>query len=206
MKLLITYILIFITAYPAAQSVEDELVLNRVDFSLNNTVLPVLNDTLVKDELKIYRDGEFRASFNAASGAYLKEADKRNKKDIRALKESTLQKVLQLEPVSYLMKNQRNRGRSIGLIAQDVKKIYPALVKNIDGEDILAISYTDLIPILIKAVQEQQNTIENLKNNQYAMQKEFAVFRLQMGQIAESTAAAETTFRNGVAIVAQNQN
>ncbi len=227
MKLFITCILIFLVACLSAQSVEDKLALNRVDFSSDTpstpyifkTTLPKwsITDQIVFERknaeqslgtkpINIYSYGKFRASFNRVSGAYLQESDRRNKKDARALKERTLQKILQLEPVSYLMKNQRNRGRSIGLMAQDVKKVYPSLVQNLDGEDALAISYTELIPILIKGIQEQQETIQNLKNNQYAMQKELAIFRLQIEQLTKSLMGEDITSRNQAAVVAQNQN
>lgn len=236
MKLFITYLLIFIAACLSAQSVGDELLLNKVDLSNDKVIFSVLGDTLgtlripetalpissntitekldksdhvlsfASNYLNVYSDGEFRASLNVKSGAYLQDADKRNKKDIRALKEGSLQKLLQLEPMSYLMKNQENKERSVGLIAQDVREVFPAFVQYVDGEDVLAISYIELIPMLIKAIQEQQNTIQNLKDNQYIMQKEFAVFQLQMAQLAESLISDNTAFRNGVATVAENRN
>jgi len=236
MKLFITNIIVFLVACLSAQSVKDELALNRIDFSNDKMVFAISSDTTsttynfkttfpnrqITDQmdierknvelslgtkpLNIYGYGEFYTSFNRVSGAYLQESDRRNKKDVRALKEHTLQKILQLEPVSYLIKNQRKRGRSIGLIAQDVKRIYPSLVQNIDGEDALAISYAELIPILIKGIQEQQETIKNLKKNQYVMQKELAIIRSQIEQLTESLIGEHITFRNQAAVVAQNKN
>lgn len=236
MKLFITYILVFLVACLSAQSVEDKLALNKIDFSNDKMAFAISIDTTstpyniktifpnrpITDQIVIVRKNaelslginplnsysydEFHTSFNRVSGACLQESDRRSKKDVRALKEHTLQKILQLEPVSYLMKNQRNRGRSIGLMAQDVKKVYPSLVQNIDGEDALAISYAELIPILIKGIQEQQETIKNLKNNQYVMQKELAIFKSQIEQLTKNLIGEHITFRNQAAVVAQNQN
>lgn len=72
------------------------------------------------------------------------------------------------------------KGTHYGLIAQDVEKILPGLVKdtkfdtryakqdtsdksNSEIIDFKALNYTELIPIIIKGMQEQQQTIENLQ-------------------------------------------
>ncbi len=49
-----------------------------------------------------------------------------------------------------------------GLIAQEVQQIYPEIVAE-DENGKLGIRYTELIPVLIKAFQEQQAEIEGLK-------------------------------------------
>ena len=54
------------------------------------------------------------------------------------------------------------KKENIGLIAQDVEKAFPQLIdKNKDGY--LGVRYTELIPVLVKAIQEQQTQIEQLK-------------------------------------------
>jgi len=50
----------------------------------------------------------------------------------------------------------------IGLIAQDVQKIFPELVVT-DQDGYLGIDYSGLIPVLIEAIKEQQAEIEALK-------------------------------------------
>ncbi|MCU7548186.1 tail fiber domain-containing protein [Chitinophagaceae bacterium LB-8] len=84
------------------------------------------------------------------------------------------------------------KGRHYGLIAQDVAEVLPALVKETkmstllarlskpeqsgglpsiktipsqpsENTDLKAVNYTELIPLLIKAMQEQQQQIEQLK-------------------------------------------
>jgi len=56
-----------------------------------------------------------------------------------------------------------NSERVIGFIAQDLQQIYPELVKE-DEEGHLAINYEGLIPVLVKAIMEQQEQINDLKN------------------------------------------
>lgn len=234
MKPFITYILIFLATCLSAQSVGDEHTLNRVDLSNDKMNFSKLGDTsgvsvflkkvpeivasaksekskksdnepsVESDYVNIYSEGEFRASLNAVSGHYLQESDSRNKKDIRPLKDDILQKLLRLDPISYLMKNQENRDRSIGLMAKDVREVFPSLVHYVEGEAVLAVSYSEMIPILIKAIQEQQNTIENLRKNQYAMQKEFAIFHEQMADIIDAMEDQKNTFQKGEDIIAHN--
>ncbi|MBI1912649.1 MAG: tail fiber domain-containing protein [Deltaproteobacteria bacterium] len=54
----------------------------------------------------------------------------------------------------------------IGLVAQDVHKVIPEAVTAPGDEKkaLWSISYDDIIPVLIKALQEQQAQIEQLKN------------------------------------------
>lgn len=59
------------------------------------------------------------------------------------------------------------KTRQFGLVAQDVEKILPELVSQGAEENgkvgYKGVNYTGLIPILIKAMQEQQTEIESLK-------------------------------------------
>jgi hypothetical protein len=55
-----------------------------------------------------------------------------------------------------------------GLIAQEVKEIYPDLVYS-NTEGTLAINYTELIPLLIESVKELKAEIDELKADQEAI-------------------------------------
>ena len=67
-----------------------------------------------------------------------------------------------LRPVSYAMKN-GDGSTEIGLIAQEVAAIVPEVVRTMpDQEGMLAVNYSGLIPVLIKAIQEQQEQITAL--------------------------------------------
>ena len=47
-----------------------------------------------------------------------------------------------------------------GFIAQEIKEIFPELVGK-DDEDFLTLNYQGFVPLLTKAVQEQQETIDS---------------------------------------------
>jgi len=71
-------------------------------------------------------------------------------------------KVYQLRPVNFKWKE--DQRKDVGLIAEEVVKLYPELVKS-DGEgNALGINYSKLTAILVKTVQEQNSRIEKLEN------------------------------------------
>jgi hypothetical protein len=116
--------------------------------------------TVNAGHLSIYKNGSYRGFFNEVSGVYSSISDRKAKKDITPLENGTLNKVMQLNPVSYLMKDQTDTKRNLGLISQEVQEIFPSITHYVKESDLLTLSYTELIPILIKALQEQQEIIE----------------------------------------------
>jgi hypothetical protein len=110
--------------------------------------------------LVLYRNGIYTSYFHETSGAYVTVSDRRLKKDITGLENGTLNKVMQLNPVSYLMKDQKDTKRNLGLISQEVQEVFPSITHYVEAQDVLSLSYIELIPILIKALQEQQGIID----------------------------------------------
>jgi hypothetical protein len=105
------------------------------------------------------------------SGVYT-ASDARLKEGIQPLTAGALQKLLALQPVQYSYLNQREVLP--GLIAQDVQKVLPELVKTVSPhhgkEAYLTVNYTALTPLLVKAMQEQQTQLELLKNQNAALE------------------------------------
>jgi hypothetical protein len=90
-------------------------------------------------------------------------SDRRVKKNIEDL-EYGLDKILSISPVrfDYLTDKGDNSSR-IGFIAQDVQEQMPEIV-NYAYEDILGMSSTDLVPVLVKAIQELSAKVSLLEN------------------------------------------
>ena len=65
--------------------------------------------------------------------------------------------------LSQASTTERSVQDSYGFLAQDVEKIIPEIVDYNAAEDIYAMHYDALIPILVEAVKEQQKQIEELK-------------------------------------------
>ena len=55
--------------------------------------------------------------------------------------------------------------KQIGVIAQEIEEIFPSIVTTniIDGIEIKSVKYSVLVPIMLKALQEQQEIINDLK-------------------------------------------
>jgi hypothetical protein len=51
----------------------------------------------------------------------------------------------------------------IGIMAQEVKEVFPQLVKQDEKTQQLSVNYVALIPVLIESIKEQQKQIEELK-------------------------------------------
>jgi len=96
------------------------------------------------------------------SGDLTLNSDARLKSNIISLG-STLAKLLMIDGKSYTMKSNESKSK-IGLLAQDVQKAFPELVKTTNNEDkTLSVNYQGLIPVLINAIKEQQKQIKELK-------------------------------------------
>lgn len=112
--------------------------------------------------LRLYYDGVQKGSFNSSTGAYSTSSDRVLKKNI--VKSSpVLAKVLNLGVVEYNFLDQKDDKKFIGLIAQDVEKIFPSIVNtpisSDNEESYYSIDYSATGVIAIKAIQEQQEII-----------------------------------------------
>jgi hypothetical protein len=106
------------------------------------------------------------ASINAA--AFNVTSDARLKENIQPLDEG-LKTVLRLQPYQYEKKSGLSSTTEaipeFGFLAQDILPLMPALVhESRDSEKTLSVNYTALIPVLTKAIQEQELTIRRLEN------------------------------------------
>lgn len=81
-------------------------------------------------------------------------SDERSK-DILGPVENGIDKLSSLRTVYFKYKTEGDTIRRVGLIAQDVQKVLPEAV-SVDNSGYLSLRYTELIPPIIKAIQEQQ--------------------------------------------------
>ena len=118
-------------------------------------------------------------------GGVLTSSDRNLKEDIKPITYG-LEELLQLKTISYVWKNDKisdfsipedEKELKIGFVAQELLQIIPevvvthqwkeyeenpgVLVK--EENDLLGVRYNDLIPVAIKAVQEQQKKIEDIE-------------------------------------------
>ena len=103
----------------------------------------------------------FFAGIVRVSGQVVQGSDARLKQDVASLSYG-LREVLRLRPVTWNWKAKPDGGRQLGLIAQEVETVLPELVTtDKDAEQTKGLSYIGLVPVTIKAIQEQQTQIED---------------------------------------------
>ena len=97
------------------------------------------------------------------SGELTIDSDMRLKSNISSLS-GALAKLLEIDGKSYTMKT-NDKDAKIGLLAQDVQKVLPELVKEADDkEGTLSVNYQGLIPVLINAIKEQQEQLKKISS------------------------------------------
>ena len=98
-----------------------------------------------------------------AAGSWSSASDERLKNIIRPI-DSALEKILEWRCVIGEYKDNEGAERPF-LIAQDVQKTFPEAVNVMDKEKgYLGLSYTEIIPILTKAIQELKTENDTLKS------------------------------------------
>ena len=145
-------------------------------------------------DMYVYYNGGNLGNFYQGDGKYYYYSDRRVKQQIEPIS-SVLSGVMALRPSSYAIKyNNPGQQRSIGLIAQEVRKLFPEITEQITGDDlgypditdIYTLNYDALGPIAIKAIQEQQEKIQTIQN-------QIATLRQRIAAIEKLTSPLQTT-------------
>lgn len=85
-------------------------------------------------------------------------------KDINSHITNAVDSVMSLRAVKYNWKSDKTKQPQVGLIAQDVQAVLPEAV-SIEPDEMgtLGVKYTEVIPLLVAAIKEQQKQINELK-------------------------------------------
>ena len=126
-----------------------------------------------------YFQGQTKVNGSFYATTVTQTSDARLKSDVEDIELYTLKKINALRPIQFTWKHEDDtlnehlsedldyERKHYGFLAQEVQKLYPELVYE-DGEGYLGINYTELIPILIQAVQELSDKVESLQTNNTA--------------------------------------
>jgi hypothetical protein len=120
-------------------------------------------------EVRIYSGPETAGVVLGAGGtSWSTFSDERLKYDIQPINDG-LTKLANIRCVSYRLKDvdAEDSQKKLGVIAQDLVGVVDEVIsitkKTGDETDYMSVRYTELIPVLIKAIQEQQEIIDSLK-------------------------------------------
>ena len=149
--------------------------------TVNRDIIP-LND----NEVSLGEMGARWTEVWAMNGT-IETSDKRAKKNINSSIYG-LQDVLKLNPVMYNWKSDEdNQEKTIGLIAQELLEVIPEVVRvPEDKEDLMGVKYSELTPVLIKAIQEQQAIIESQNDIIISLRDDVAIIHATLSELAEA--------------------
>jgi hypothetical protein len=103
-----------------------------------------------------------RITINNSACSFTSASDYRLKENIVPLPNG-LDRLNQLKPVKFKWKE--HDYTSEGFIAHEVQEVYPdAIVGEKDADTMQSMDYGKITPLLVKAIQEQQTIIDDLKS------------------------------------------
>ena len=149
-------------------TLDDEL----ISGSFSEHVVDINGQLNVQGELTAAGDASIGGTLNAQAVAMT--SDGRLKKDIKPLTHA-LDSILQLQGKTYRWKEDTTfaNKQDIGLVAQDVEKVFPQLVTE-DERDYKGIAYSKLTAVLIEAMKEQQQQITTLQQENQQLKSAMA--------------------------------
>ena len=118
----------------------------------------------------------------------------RYKQDIAPLGDQS-DKLEQLRPVTFHYKDDSTGTLQYGLIAEEVAKVYPELVTRDEDGAIEGVRYDELTPLLLHALQRQQQTLQQQKQRLTTQQQELAALQTQNAQLQATLAQRGTEQR-----------
>ena len=97
--------------------------------------------------------------------------------------------MLRLRPVTFAYKEDPQRVKHYGLIAEEVATVYPELVTRTATGEVQTVKYQELIPMLLNELQRQRQAIERQEQELAEvtmLRKELAELRALVGQGRET--------------------
>jgi hypothetical protein len=161
----------------------------QVASSTGDLVFSVRPDGFYQERMRITTDGRIGIAVSSpshplqlisgahcsSSGVWVNASDRRLKTAVQPIAYG-LPEVMALRPVHYTMK--ADGEAQVGFIAQEVQGILPELITGIEGDvekgETLGMSYGNLTAVLVKAIQTQQETIDQLQGENQALQQSVA--------------------------------
>lgn len=99
-------------------------------------------------------------------GTIFNPSDINLKKNVNLIQVDTTDKLMNLKPSSFILKNDTFNNIHYGFIAQDLENEYPELVENKPNKthnNLKSVNYLEIIPLLVHKIQLMQKEINELK-------------------------------------------
>lgn len=165
--------------YVGEEDADDRLVLkgSQVRFKATGSVSPDVDNSIPLGAAA----NRWTAVF-AVNGT-IQTSDARLKKNIHNLNYG-LGQLMKLRPVSFDWKNTPNAKTNLGFLAQEVEQVIPeAIVKGDDQNHTLGMNYSELLPVVIRSVQQQQQQIADQLKTIQMQQKTIQVLERRLKKL-----------------------
>jgi len=121
------------------------------------------------------------------TGTIVDVSDRRLKENFSSI-DSVLTKIMKIEGLSYNMIADSIKTKEYGVVAQDVQKVFPEMVKVVDPENgYLGVSYIQLVPVLLEATKAQQAIIEAQKAENESQKQEIETIKAEASSSSVET-------------------
>lgn len=98
-----------------------------------------------------------------ATNGTIQTSDLRLKKNIKPINYG-INTILQIDPIRFVWKATNDSTQHLGIIAQQIQHLIPEIVENQSNSEMLGVNYSELVPVLILALQEQQQQLKKLQS------------------------------------------
>jgi len=132
-------------------------------FRVSDVGAPSITNFNIKSAGYFAHYGELHVKGDIAGFSTALSSDRRLKKDIVDIEDTEINDMDKLHPVTYSWKDDKHNKKHYGFIAQDVQKIYPHLTETKIMGEYLTINYNELIPVMVKQIQNLKKELEDVK-------------------------------------------
>ncbi len=157
---------------------------NAIDFYLSNGTADntIANGSTLA--MTLTSPGEISIPGTMTSSGYVTSSDSRLKTNIVDIS-NALDTLSLLRPVKYFKKydlpGSNYRKKELGFIAQEVQQVLPYLVtEGNDKDKLLSLDYISLIPLLTKAIQEQEIKFKKLNQERDLLEKRMQIIQRRL--------------------------
>lgn len=149
----------------------------------------------------------------ASMSPFIEISDFRYKKNLTLIP-NALDKITRLRGVSFDWRREEfpelnfNKGRNLGFIAQEIKEVLPEVVSQ-DSKGYYSVAYSNIVPVLVEAIKEQQSTIAQLQAQvtELAQTKtELQQSRTELATFKEKLSRIESSLQRLEQLVAREEN
>jgi hypothetical protein len=123
------------------------------------------NDSAIKLLMINYNNGVY---LSQSATSWTSNSDIRLKNIIGDITDA-VSNLMTLRTIKFSWKHDNNNKENLGLIAQDVEKVLPQvmdknkIIGSNDDTEYLGVRYQEIVPVLVKAIQELKSEIDTLK-------------------------------------------